>query len=348
MAHEILLVKYSNFFGEKMSEEKHKIDVLIIGSGPAGLTAAIYTSWLGLKTVVLETSIIGGRAWLAPQIENFPGFELGIKGQELVEKMRLHALRFGTEIRSDEEVIGLGLKGEVKCVVSRKQTYNAHAVIIATGTQSRKLLVPGEINFVGRGVSYCVTCDGPFFKHASVAVVGNGEEAAVNALFLSDIANKVMIVTNERELEISCILIDRLRNKSNIEIIKGKITQILGGQSVKGIKILEFDSQLVVEREVNGVFVSLGGVPLTAIVRNAGVVTDKAGCLIIDRQQKTNVEGVFAAGDCTCGGMQVVTAAGEGAMAGMRASAYVRARAFANPSVLASTPSNLFGSLGTD
>jgi len=307
-----------------MAEENQKIDVLIIGSGPAGLTAAIYTSWLGLKTVVLESGIVGGRVWLAPQIENFPGFEFGIKGSELVEKMRLQALRFRAEIRDDEEVIGLELKGEVKRVVSRKQTYEAHAVIIATGTQRRKLLVPGETDFVGRGVSYCVTCDGPFFKHAKVAVVGNGEEAAIDALFLSDMANNVMVVANERELEISGTLIDRLRNKPNIEIIKGKITKIAGEQIVKAIQILDFDTQREAEREVNGVFVSLGGVPLTAIVKNAGVATDRNGCLTVDHQQKTSVEGVFAAGDCTCGGMQVVTAAGEGAMAAMRAPAHVR------------------------
>ncbi|MGA3060606.1 MAG: FAD-dependent oxidoreductase [Candidatus Bathyarchaeia archaeon] len=307
-----------------MSEENHKVDVLIIGSGPAGLTAAIYTSWLGLKTVVLESSIVGGRTWLAPQIENFPGFELGIKGNELTEKMRLQALRFHSEIRDNEEVIGLSLKGEVKRVVSRKQTYEAHAVIIATGTQRRKLLVPGETDFLGRGVSYCTTCDSAFFKHAKVAVVGNGEEAAIDALLLSDVASNVLIVTNKPELEVSGTLIDRLRNKVNIEIVKGKITEIVGEQIVKAAKILDFETQLVVEREVNGVFVSLGGVPLTAIVKNAGVATDKNGCLTVDRQQKTNIEGVFAAGDCTCGGMQVITAAGEGAMAAMRASGYIR------------------------
>ncbi len=307
-----------------MSEENQKIDVLIIGTGPAGLTAAIYTSWLGLKTVVLESGIVGGRAWLAPQIENFPGFELGIKGSELVEKMRLQALRFHAEIREDEEVIGLELKGEVKLVVSRKHTYEAHAIIIATGTQRRKLLVPGETDFIGRGVSYCVTCDGPFFKHATVIVVGNGEEAAIDALFLSDIANKVMLVTNEPELEISGTLIDRLRSKPNVEVIKGKITKIVGEQIVKAAKILDFGTQLEVEKDAKGVFVSLGGVPLTAIVRSAGVATDRTGCLTVDRQQRTSIEGVFAAGDCTCGGMQAVTAAGEGAMAAMRASSYVR------------------------
>jgi thioredoxin reductase (NADPH) len=157
-----------------------------------------------------------------------------------------------------------------------------------------------------------------------VAVVGNGEEAAIDALLLSDVASNVLIVTNKPELEVSGTLIDRLRNKVNIEIVKGKITEIVGEQIVKAAKILDFETQLVVEREVNGVFVSLGGVPLTAIVKNAGVATDKNGCLTVDRQQKTNIEGVFAAGDCTCGGMQVITAAGEGAMAAMRASGYIR------------------------
>ncbi|MGD0643688.1 MAG: FAD-dependent oxidoreductase [Candidatus Bathyarchaeia archaeon] len=307
-----------------MSKENQKIDVLIIGAGPAGLAAAIYSSWLGLKTVVLESGIAGGRAGLAPRIENFPGFESGIKGSELAEKMRLQALRFHAEIKDNEEVIGLDLKSETKQVVSRNQTYEASALIIATGTQRRKLLVPGETDFIGRGVSYCVTCDGPFFRSATVAVVGNGEEAAVDALFLSEIASKILLVTHRQELNIQGTLMDRLRNKPNIEIIKGEVKQILGAQIVKAIRIIEYGAQGEVDKDVNGVFVSLGGVPMTAIVKNAGVITDRNGCLIVDRQQKTNIEGVFAAGDCTCGGMQVVTAAGEGSMAAMRASAHVR------------------------
>jgi len=307
-----------------MDSESKKTDVLIIGGGPAGLTAAIYCAWLGLKTVVLETGIVGGRAWLAPKIENFPGFEFGVKGNELVEKMRLQALRFHAELLDAEEVIGLDLKGECKRVVSRKQSYEASALIIATGTQRRKLLVAGETDFVGRGVSYCVTCDGPFFKHATVAVVGIGEEAAMDALFMADLASQVLLISEQQELNIEGTLLERLRNKPNIEIIKGKVVRIVGEQVVKAIRVLEPDSKREVEREVKGVFVSLGGVPLTTIVKNAGIDTDATGCLIVDRQQKTNVEGVFAAGDCTCGGMQVVTAAGEGAMAAMRASGYVR------------------------
>jgi len=307
-----------------MAEDSRKIDVLIIGGGPAGLTAAIYSSWLGLKTIVLEAGIVGGRAWLAPKIENFPGFEFGVKGNELVEKMRLQALRFHAQIEDADEVIGLDLKGESKRIVSRKQSYEASALIIATGTQRRKLLVAGEADFVGRGVSYCVTCDGPFFRNAAVAVVGNGEEAAIDALFMADLASRILLISEQQELNFKGTLFERLRNKPNIEIIRGQVVRIVGEQVVQAISILEFDSKREVQRDVKGVFVSLGGVPMTAVVKNAGIATDRTGCLIVDRQQKTNIPGVFAAGDCTCGGMQVITAAGEGAMAAMRASSYVR------------------------
>ncbi len=308
--------------GDNMSQSK--IDLLIIGAGPAGLSAAIYSAWLGLKTVVLETGVSGGKAWLAPIIENFPGFENGVKGSEWTEKMRTHALRFNAEIKEDEEVIGLELKNEVKRVVSRKQTYEARALIIATGTQRRKLSVPGETDYVGRGVSYCVTCDGPFFKNKTVAVVGNGEEAAIDAVFLADIASKVVLVSQQQELNISGLLGEKMKKKSNLEIITGQVTSIIGEQIVKAIRIRDLSSNQETDKATNGVFISLGGIPMTAIVRNAGVTTDKNGCLIVNRQQKTNIEGIFAAGDCTCGGMQVVTATGEGAMAAMRASAYIK------------------------
>lgn len=307
-----------------MSEKTQKFDTLIIGAGPAGLTAAIYSAWLGLKTVVLESGIVGGRAWLAPKIENFPGFPDGVKGSELSDKMTQQATRFHAEFKIDEEVVGLDLKGEMKKVVSRKQTYEAPTVIIATGTQRRKLRVPGETDFLGRGVSYCAVCDGPFFRNKIVVIVGNGEEAAIDALSLADIASKITLVTHEREVDIEGTLLARIQNRPNIEIVKGQVTEIMGEQVVKSVKILEYDARQAIEKAVNGVFVSLGGVPMTEIVKSAGIATDRTGCLTVDRQQRTNVKGVFAAGDCTCGGMQVVTAAGEGAMASMKASAFVR------------------------
>ena len=147
-----------------MSVQTQNCDILIIGSGPAGLTAAIYSAWLGLKTVVLDSGIVGGRAWLAPKIENFPGFEEGIKGSELIEKMQRQALRFGAEIVTSQEVVGMDILGDEKQVQTRKQSYSALAVIVATGTQRRKLQVAGEADFLGRGVSYCAVCDGPFFR----------------------------------------------------------------------------------------------------------------------------------------------------------------------------------------
>jgi thioredoxin reductase (NADPH) len=197
-------------------------------------------------------------------------------------------------------------------------------VIIATGTQKRKLRVPGETEFLGRGVSYCVVCDGPFFRNAGTAVIGNGQEAAIDALFLADIARKVTIVTHGKELKAEGALDRQLRDKANVEIINGQLAAILGEKIVKSIRIIEKDTQREIEKDVNGVFVSLGGVPMTEVVKKAGLNADKNGCLTVDRMLRTNGEGVYAAGDCTCGGMQVVTAAGEGAMAAMKASAYVR------------------------
>jgi thioredoxin reductase (NADPH) len=301
-----------------------KADVVIIGAGPAGLSAAIYTSWLGLKTTVFESGIAGGRAYLAPKIENYPGFPEGIKGSELIEKMTAQAQRFKAQLQSDEEVVGIEIQDSHKRVISRKQTYEASAVIIATGTQRRKLRVEGETEFLGKGVSYCATCDGPFFRKKAVAVVGNSEEAAIDALALCDLTSKVTIVSQEEMLEMEGALLDRLRTKTNVDFVMGKVTQIVGDQVVNAIKIQDFQTKQEQEREVKGVFVALGGVPLTAIVQKAGIATDRTGCLTVDRHQQTNVAGVFAAGDCTCGGMQVVTAAGEGAIAGMRASAYIK------------------------
>jgi thioredoxin reductase (NADPH) len=307
-----------------MNDQNHGCDAIIIGAGPAGLTAAIYSSWLGLNTVVLEAGVAGGKAFEASRVENFPGFEEGINGRELTEKMRKQAVRFGAEIMETEEVVGLDLNGDIKRVTTRKRTYLGRAVIIATGTQKRKLRVPGETEFLGRGVSYCAVCDGPFFRNAEIALIGNSQEAATDALFLAETAKSVTLVTHQKELKIEGALGERLRGKSNVEVINGQVVAILGEKTVKSIRIIMKDSGREIEKSVNGVFISLGGVPMTDVVKRAGLNADKNGCLTVDRMQRTNVDGVYAAGDCTCGGMQVVTAAGEGAMAAMKASAYVR------------------------
>jgi thioredoxin reductase (NADPH) len=306
-----------------MSGQDEHFDVVIIGGGPAGLTAAIYSSWLDLRTVVLEGAVSGGRASEASRIENFPGFEDGIKGSELATRMSKQATRLGANIRTSEEVIGLDVVGEAKRVTTRKKIYWASAVIICTGTQRKKLHVPGEAEFLGRGLSYCAVCDGPFFRNAAVVVVGAGTEAITDASFLAELAKSVTILTHEKNSDVEHTLREKLRSRPNVEVINGRVVAVRGEEVLKSIKIFEHESQREIEKEVKGVFVALGGVPMTEVVRIAGIDTDKNGCLIVDRMQRTSVEGVFAAGDCTCGGMQVITAAGEGAMAAMKASAYI-------------------------
>ena len=307
-----------------MSTQINTHDIVVIGAGPAGLSAAIYTSWLGLKTIVLEGKIPGGRTIEAPRIENFPGFPNGVEGAKLSQKMAKQAKRLGACVKMTEEITNMELNGTIKNVFTRMAAYSASAVIIATGTQRRKLMVQGEAELLGRGVSYCTICDGPFFKNATVAVVGHSEEAVIDALFLADIAKSVLLVTHGQSLEVSGALTRRLLDRKNVEVVGDTVEAILGEAVVASIRIIQSKDGKRTEREVNGVFIALGGVPMTGIVRKAGVNTDERGCIIVDRAQRTNLDGVYAAGDCTCGGMQVVTAAGEGAMAGMRAAAYVK------------------------
>jgi thioredoxin reductase (NADPH) len=307
-----------------MSTPTNNYDVAVVGAGPAGLSAAIYTAWLGLRTIVLEGRIPGGRTIEAPRIENFPGFPNGVEGVKLSQKMAKQAKRLGACVKMTEEITNMELDGVVKTVFTRRAAYSVSAVIIATGTQRRKLTVQGEAELLGRGVSYCTICDGPFFRNAAVAVVGHSEEAVIDALFLADIAKNVLLVTHGQSLEVSGALRRRLVNRKNVEVVDGTVEAILGEAVVTSIRIAQSKDGTSSDKEVNGVFISLGGVPMTEIVKKAGVNTDQRGCIVVDRAQRTNLDGVYAAGDCTCGGMQVVTAAGEGAMAGMRAAAYVK------------------------
>lgn len=307
-----------------MSKEGQAYDLVIVGAGPAGLTAGIYASRLGLKTLILESGILGGRAGEAPIIENYPGFPEGIAGVELVERMVKQCSKFGAELKTFEEVIDLELKGELKSVTTRKGRYFSTAVIVATGTQRRKLKVPGETELLGRGVSYCPVCDGAFFRGLRVVVVGSGEEAAVDAVFLAELAGDVTLVTHGGYLEVAEELLRKLGEKG-VKVVDARVTSIVGKDGVEAVKIAYEDGKEDV-LPADGVFISLGGVPTSDLVRKAGVDVDERGCIKVDRWQRTNIEGVFAAGDCTCGGMQVVTSAGEGAMAAIKASKYVKGK----------------------
>ncbi len=291
-------------------------DAIILGAGPAGLTAGIYAGRSKLKTLVLEGEMPGGRMMKAAEIENYPGFPNGISGYDLVQKMLEQAKRFGAELRYPEDVIALDLKSEAKTVTTRNGVYKSRALILSVGTHSRKLLVPGEVEFLGRGVSYCAVCDGFFFRGRSVAVVGSGEEAAEDAALLSGTAAKVTIVTQSGELSPEAL--EKLKGK-DVEILHTRVEAVEGEEVVKSLKLAGGE-----RLSVDGVFIALGSVPMTKLVEKAGVKTDERGCIIVDRKQRTNIEGVFAAGDCTCGGMQVATAVGEGAAAAMAAAIYVK------------------------
>ncbi len=299
-------------------------DIIIIGGGPAGLSAAIYTARIGMKTLLLEGQWYGGRAATAPDVWNYPGFPEGITGSELIDLMVKQGERFGAEMKYATEVMNLEFKEPTKKVVTREGTYLGKAVIVATGTQSKKLQLPGETELIGRGVSYCPMCDGPLYKGLRVAVIGSGNEAFEDAFYLAGLADTVLLLTHLPEITVNQALLNEAKEKSNLVIEEGKLETINGEQVVTSITYSLFDNEVKQEKSVDGVFVSLGGVPMTALVKKTGVHVDERGCIKVTRQQLTNLDGVFAAGDCTCGGMQIITAAGEGAMAGINAYVYVK------------------------
>jgi len=308
-----------------MPMAKKTYDIIIVGAGPAGLTAGIYAARIGLKTLILEGTLLGGRAIEAAMVENFPGFPDGITGAELIQRMTDQTKRFGAELKFPEEVININLNDETKIVNTKKEAYQAQALIISTGAQRKKLLVPGESKFLGQGVSYCPICDGAFFKGLEVTVIGSGDEAANDALFLTKIARKVTMISSKEEMEMSEALRKKLEEKKNFQVLlDARVKAIEGDTAVKAITIVDIKTNKQQKIPTDGVFISLGRVPMTQIVQKAGIEVDKIGCIKVDRRQRTNVEGVFAAGDCTCGGMQMVTAAGEGATAAIRASTYVK------------------------
>ncbi len=296
-------------------------DAIIIGSGPAGLTAALYLGRAGQKCVVLEKDFVGGYTAKIAHIENYPGYET-ISGLDLTQIMAKQAEKFGATIVYPVEVVDMELQGELKRVRTREEVYESPAVVIAIGVARKKLEVPGAKEFLGKGVSYCATCDGNFFKGRKVAVIGSDNEAAEEALHLADLAEKVTMIPH-RELDVVTAVKNRLKSKPHVEILaQSKVHSVIGDEIVTGIIISRDGVEEILP--LDGVFIAMGSTPISQLILRAGGLTDDRGCLIVDKHQRMNLEGVFAAGDCTCGGMQIVAAAGEGSVAGMRAASYVR------------------------
>ncbi|MBM3291863.1 FAD-binding protein [Candidatus Bathyarchaeota archaeon] len=298
-------------------------DVIIVGGGPAGLTAGIYTSRHGLKTLLLEGRKIGGRALDAHWIENFPGFPQGLTGPQLMDQFTSQAKKFGVQFK-EETVIGINNLDEVhKMVSTRSGFYQTKSVIIASGVQRKQLTIPGETEFKGRGVSYCAICDGPFFKDKKVAVVGSGNEAFSESLHLADMASKVFLIPGRRGHSLNSEEhLESIKRHNNIEMVEGvDILEICGEESVTSIKLKGGHLEKL---DVDGIFILYEHVSTSDIIQDTGVTIDGSGCIMVDNRQQTNIPGIFAAGDCCCAGMQVVTAAGDGGKAALSALRYVK------------------------
>ncbi|MDQ1279802.1 MAG: thioredoxin reductase [Thermoproteota archaeon] len=303
-----------------METLKAEFDIIILGAGPAGLTAGIYALRRGLRILVLESKFPGGRAVEGPQIENYPGFPEPITGEELAKKILSQFEQVGGKVNVNEEALALLLDDEIKTVITRSKKYTTRSVIIAIGVQRRRLFIPGEKEFSGKGVTYCALCDGPLFQGQDVAVVGSEDEAFEDALFLSDIASKVYVISKEIDPPAANLLIRKLEEKRNTEILRGYSAEaIIGDIFVNSLRVKRLADGDSRELKVKAVFIAIGVVPNTEIMKRAGIELADGGSIKIDRRQRTNVEGVFAAGDCTGGGMQIATAVGEGAMAAISA-----------------------------
>lgn len=301
-----------------MSEEIY--DIIIVGAGPAGLTAGLYASRHNNKTLILEGNKIGGKALEAHWVENYPGFPEGISGPELMKLIEIQTLKFGAEIKK-ETVIGITNLGDLKMLSTRSGGfYQAKSLIIATGVSRKSLSVKGESEFKGRGVSYCGVCDGPFFKEKTVAIVGEGHEALHDIEILSEIASKIFAIPGKKGYSENYNELEYLKKDSKIEFIEDiDITEIGGNDYVEYIKLDNGD-----EKKLDGVFIILEHISTAGILTEIGVITDAGGCILSDKDQKTNIDGIFAAGDCCCKGLQIVTATGMGAVAALNAMKYVK------------------------
>jgi thioredoxin reductase (NADPH) len=300
-------------------------DLIIIGAGAAGLAAGIYAVRSGLKTLVLEEKMVGGTTAEAPLVENYPGFQ-NIGGFELAQKMAVHCRSTGVVIHEFEKVLGLDLKGEKKIVKTNRASCETKAVIIASGSHYREIGVPGEKEFFGKGVSYCGICDGPLFKGKRVLVVGGGNSALITALYIAGLASEVKVAHRKDAFRAEEALVKALKEKANLEILwNTEVKEIKGEKLVNKVTIFDNKTEETKELLVDGVFVQVGETPNSQLAKEAGVEVDKAGYITIDIRQRTNIVGVYAAGDVTNHPVkQVGTAVGQGITAALEAYGYIR------------------------
>jgi len=306
-----------------MARSPKQYDIVIIGGGPAGLTAGMYTSRARLKSLLIERGAVGGQIINAQWVENYPGFAEPVSGIDLTEAMHKQATGFGLETLV-AEVTGIKTKGKQKVVTTSQGDLTARAVIIASGSERQKLGVPGEAEYTGRGVSYCATCDGAFFRDKPVVVVGGGNAALTEALELTKFASKIVVIHRRNELRATKILQEKALAEPNIEVMWDTVVDEIAGETfVERVKVHNVKTGKESVLEVSGVFMAVGFKPNTAFLK--GVVDlDDIGTVVTGNRMETSAPGIFAVGDVRSNSIrQVVAAAGDGAVAAINAEKYI-------------------------
>ncbi len=300
-------------------------DVIIIGGGPGGLTAGIYTSREKLKTLLLEKELCGGLLGITDLIENYPGFADGIKGMDLIAKFKRQAERFGTKINEFEEVRRVEPSKKKMLIETGKGKYNAYTLIVATGSIPKMLNIPGENELRGKGVSYCATCDGPLYRNKDVIVVGGGNAAAGEALFLTQFARKVILVHRRYELRATKILQERLRENKKIELLLNYIpVSIKGKDFVDAIIVKNKETNEEKKIETAGVFISAGFSPNSKFLEDI-IELDSFGYIKTNEQMETSMPGIYAAGDVRAKKVrQIAVACGEATIAAISVRDYLK------------------------
>lgn len=293
----------------------HIYDVMIIGGGPAGYTAALYAARAGLDSVVIEKMGAGGQMSLTDTIDNYPGFDEGIDGFTLGMRMQKSAERFGASTLYGE-IKSVDLTDRIKCAETEKEIYRARAVIISTGADPRELGLNKERDFIGKGIHYCAHCDGRFYKDKTVMVVGGGNTAAADALYLARFAKKVYLVHRRDTLRAEKILRDPLLKAENVEFLWNSTpVRLLGNERIEGVELQNLKTNESKAISADGIFISIGRKPATQFLDGA-LKLDESGYIIADETTKTNIDGVFAVGDVRTKPLrQIVTAVGDGAVA---------------------------------
>lgn len=311
-----------------MSETTSDVyDVVIIGGGPAGSSAAIYTARSDLRTLVIDKGMTAGALGITAKISNYPGVPGTVSGVEIIETMRKQAEHFGATFLNDR-VVGVDLASSPKMIMSATDTFQTKAVILATGSMGRANTVPGEEQLLGRGVSYCATCDGAFFRNRPVAVVGTTDEALEETLFLTKFAESIQLIVPTPEIKARQHMIDEVSGHPKITIHTGtRFREVVGEDQVEGIRVQSRGSNEETVLPVDGVFIFLqGGKPITDYLMGQLEVSE-SGCLKVDREMQTSVPGVFAVGDLLCTHVkQAVIAASDGVIAAIQVDKYIHGR----------------------